>query len=260
MKKSKYRFTLEHLEALLRRKEFRIREYALTKAEQQDPTIPKAYKNIQMAGRCFSHTFHKWMTTYNRVPTPAEFTCLQFNDVLKNLKRDRFRAKQGIILPMSVALEKTIKNRILRGYKSIIIEIHTQLQLERLYPKCKLISNEDLDRNGVDILMHDIRKNIYVNMHVTSWTGMGTESLLEKGGKQITFKNVEGTVFSRPIWGKTSRSNYNKRDFTGHTFLTYYNVRNKDDRIFMVNGYPFFQDEYLKMKVDFKLKRIKTGK
>ncbi len=193
IKVNRYRnkITLTGLNRLLNRVEFKIKEYKLTEEEKKNPVIQQAYANTKMTGRMFSHTFDKWIKKYNRVPTPKEFLAMQYTDFKKNIDRPNFAEKYGIHLPITPLLEKAIKNRILRGYKSLMIEIHTQLQLMDLYPSCKVISNDDLDMAGVDIVLRNTKNGKQVFIHVTSWTGLGAECLLEKGNRKLSFKQEE---------------------------------------------------------------------
>lgn len=236
------------LEGWLRLKEYSIPAWKVTYSEQKDSEYIKMEKNNRVLGRSFHHSFEKWYKQYKRIPTPQEFVALQMKDVRKNYNNEGWRKKYKINFQWTPIVEKGIKCRLLRSYKSFINELHTELMIKDLYPKCDIIRDDELDFSGVDLLVRDRKNKIDHNIHITKNSDYAIDFLFKKEGKELEFRGYKSKLYAKPRWKKVNHSLYCDRDFTGHTFLFY--SENESEYVKKINGYPLFKESYIKMKID----------
>ena len=85
-------------------------------------------------------------------------------------------------------VEKGIKQRLLRSYKSFINELHTELMIKELYPTYDIIRNDELDYSGIDLLVRDRKNNIDHKIHITKNSDYAIDFLFRKEGKELEFK------------------------------------------------------------------------
>lgn len=256
--KNKSNDELLKLERLLKKKEFRIVEYTLTEEEKNSIDVLLINRANRLLGRSFHDSFNISICKYKRIPTPTEFMLSQFKDLKKNFASEKFRKNRNIYFKLTSAVEREIKNRILRAYKSMVIELHTVLQLNILYPSLKVKRNTELDFLGVDIQLYDKRYKSFYNIHITSNTDKGLDNLIKKEGRRLTFKYDNKNVFARPTWGLNNKKAYVGRDFTNHLIFRYDTPKLNDNSFRGVNGYQLFTEEYISRKINFKRNRIKV--
>lgn len=236
------------LERWLRLKEYSIPAIKMTKAERNDTEYEKMENNNRILGRSFHHSFEKWYKKYKRIPTPQEFVAMQMQDIRKNYANEGWKRKYKINFQWTPIVEKGIKQRLLRSYKSFINELHTELMIKELYPTYGVIRNDELDYSGIDLLVRDRKNNIDHKIHITKNSDYAIGFLFKKEGKELKFRGYGSNLFARPTWKRINNSLCSQRDFTGHTFLLY--TDDPNDAVKVINGYPLFRESHIKMKID----------
>lgn len=236
------------LERWLELKEYSLPNITMTKAETQDSEYIKMEKNNRILGRSFHHSFERWFKKYRRIPTPQEFIAMQMLDIKKNYANEGWKRKYKVTFRWTATVEKGIKQRLLRSYKSFINEIHTELIIKELYPSYQIVRNDELDYSGIDLLVIDRKNNINHKIHITKNSEYAIDFLFKKEGKKVEFRGYGSNMFARPIWKGINHSEYKRRSFKGHTFFLYADAPN--DYIRVVNGYPLFKETYVRMKID----------
>lgn len=244
----KINMTKFQLERWLRLKEYSIPAIKMTKAERNDTEYEKMENNNRILGRSFHHSFEKWYKKYKRIPTPQEFVAMQMQDIRKNYANEGWKRKYKINFQWTPIVEKGIKQRLLRSYKSFINELHTELMIKELYPTYGVIRNDELDYSGIDLLVRDRKNNIDHKIHITKNSDYAIGFLFRKEGKELKFRGYGSKLFARPTWKRINNSLCSQRDFTGHTFLLYTDAPN--DAVKVINGYPLFRESHIKMKID----------
>ena len=241
--------TVKRLEGYLRLKEYRIPEIKLTSQDINEENFKKMEQANRIMGRNFHHAFEIWYKQFKRIPTPQEFLVLQLQDLKNNMKNPSWRAKNYANFEFTPAVEKGIKHRILRSYKSFIIELHTVLAVQEIFPDLKVITNAELDFAGVDLLVKDHKNKIEHSIHITKASEYAIDFLFKKEGRSLTFRGYGSKLYARPKWTNINHCIYKHRDFTGHTFLLYY-TQGQYEIMQYINGYPLFRMEYIKYKLD----------
>lgn len=237
------------LEFWLRKKEYKIINVKMTKTEILDSNYIKMEKNNRILGRSFHHTFEKWHKQFRRIPTPQEFVAMQMQDIRKNFSNPVWKRNHKIDFSWTPIVEKGIKNRLLRSYKSFINELHTELLLKELYPSIDIKRSDELDFSGIDILAYNRKTKVEHKIHITKASEYAITYLFKKEGKELEFRGYGSTLYARPLWKKINHSIYENRNFAGHTFFLYSEgTRNPDIR--MVNGYPLFTKSYVTRKIE----------
>lgn len=251
-----FNLTIKSLEFWLRQKEYSIPKIVMTKEEISQEDYKMMERNNRILGRSFGDTFSIWFSKWGRIPTPQEFIAMQLKDVKKNYSVPAWKRNYHVKFKWTPAVEKGIKQRILRSYISFINELHTELMIKQLYPKVKISRNTELDFAGIDILAKDLKSGVTHKIHITKNSPYAIEFLFKKEGKKLNFKQVEGKVWGRPNWGKVNHAIYKDRDFKGHVFLLYDSYPSYSTRV--VNGYSLFTQAYVKNRLDVNIK-LKTG-
>lgn len=122
--------------------------------------------------------------------------------------------------------------RLAQSYKSHVIEMHTQLKLQEMFPTAKVYSHDYLDYGlAVDIMM-DYNGRRY-SIHI-----------LKDSVKSRNYYNQKEKRTGFYINGKWHKY---KRDFTGHLKFEY-DLKNKD-KCKNINGIPLFKDEYISISI-----------
>lgn len=231
----------EDLINILKKEEYKPKHQHLTKQELED----KEYLRMEESNCLFSikelTLIEDYFEKYNRLITPTEFTELCYNHILSKL----LNREIPITFNWNKAVEKGLKNRLLRTYISFIIELHTCLLLKEMFPESEIIKSAELDLQGIDILLKE--KSIEHKIHITKHSPYAIDYLLKKEGLKIEFKKEDGKLYSRPIHSKVQNEKYAHRDFSGHTFLLYDGFNS--DTTQKINGYFLFRKEYLLNKI-----------
>lgn len=247
-----FNLTIKSLEFWLRQKEYNIPKIHLTKEEIKQEDYRMMEQNNRILGRSFNDTFNIWFQKWGRIPTPQEFIAMQLKDVKKNYSVPEWKRNYHIKFKWTPAVEKGIKQRILRSYISFINELHTELMIKNLYPKIKIDRGTELDFAGIDIQAKDLKSGVVHKIHITKNSQYAIDFLFKKEGKKLEFKKVEGQVWSKPTWEKINHPIYRGRNFKGHVFLLYDSFPSYSTRI--VNGYPLFTQAYVKNRLDVNIK------
>lgn len=245
------------LESWLRLKEYTMPVVRMTREEVDNIEYKKMELNNRILGRSFHHTFEKWFRQWKRIPTPQEFVAMQMQDIKRNYSNEAWRRKYKISFAWTPIVEKGIKQRLLRSYKSFINELHTELLIKELYPSVEILRSDELDFSGIDIYVRDRKSGIEHKIHITKNSEYAIDFLFKKEGRALEFKGYGNSLFARPNWKKSNHSIYKDRSFKGHTFFLYSEVNSSD--IKMVNGYPLFTMSYVNRKMEadrIRLKRV----
>lgn len=236
------------LERWLGLKEFLIPPVSMTWKEIHDLEYIKMENNNRILGRSFQHNFEKWYKKFGRIPTPQEFVAMQMQDIKKNYSNEGWKRKYKINFQWTPIVEKGIKQRLLRSYKSFINELHTELMINELYPKYVVSRSDELDFSGIDLLVKDRKNNIDHKLHITKNSEYAIDYLFRKEGKSLEFRGYGSVLYAKPRWKNVNHSIYKDRDFTGHTFLLYTDY--PSDVVKVINGYSLFRESYIKLKID----------
>lgn len=253
-----YGLTTASLEHWLRQREYTIQPVRLTAREVADANLKAMEKNNRVLGRSFHHTFDKWYKQFKRIPTPQEFMALQLKDIRANFSNTAWKRNNNIKFTWTDTVEKGIKNRILRSYKSFIIELHTELLISELFPKYQIMRDGELDYSGIDLLVKDRKNKVDHFLHITKNGEYAIDYLFKKEGRSLEFRGYGESLWARPEWKKSNHAIYSNRSFTGHTFLLYDESGKGCGSCKLVNGYPLFTDEYIKYKLEVN-KTLRAG-
>lgn len=240
------------LEYWLRQTEYTYPAIKMTYAECNDINYKKMEANNRILGRSFHHTFEKWFRQWGRIPTPQEFVAMQMQDIRKNYENEAWKRRYKINFEWTATVEKGIKQRLLRSYKSFINEIHTELSIMELFPNLKIERSDELDYSGIDILAIDKKNNVQHKIHITKASEYAIDFLFKKEGRELHFRGYQDKLWAVPTWKMNNHAIYKERSFKGHTFLLY--TEHKTDDVKVVNGYPLFTQEYLKNKIEVNTK------
>ncbi|MDK0928417.1 hypothetical protein P5F55_13710 [Clostridium perfringens] len=243
-----FNLTIKSLEYWLRKPEFNIPKIGLTRAEVEDEQYKLMEANNRILGRSFHHTFGMWFQKWGRIPTPQEFIAMQMKDIKKNYQNQAWRRNHKVTFNLTPIVEKGLKQRLLRSYISFINELHTELQIQEIYPKVEISRNDELDFSGIDIQATDKKRNVVHNIHITKNSVYAIDFLFKKEGKFLEFRGYNNKLWAVPCWKKSTHPIYKERDFSGHVFLLY--DPKSSDSTKVINGYPLFKEEYIKNKLE----------
>ncbi|HBF7594801.1 TPA: hypothetical protein KOX39_003416 [Clostridioides difficile] len=194
----------------------------------RDPEVKKMEdRNYVLA--TFSDVVYEYLMMWDRIPTPTEYAkyCVK-------LTYDRLEA-DGVFINTEV--KKALFNRRVNSYVSFITEIYTRKLFDRLLSsKYSIVSSNEMDFKGVDIVVKNRQTGKCAYIHVTSNTAHARERALQKANKH-------------------------GRDFTGHIWL-YYDKKTirqsldhtlpelSTDTTKEYNGYYFFKKDYIKERIE----------
>lgn len=243
-----FNLNTKQLEYWLRKKEFRVPELRMTGAEIKEKEYILMERNNRILGRSFHHTFEKWFKKWGRIPTPQEFVAMQMQDIRKNYSNEGWKRKYNVQFKWTATVEKGIKQRLLRSYKSFINELHTELIIKEMFPHVKIVRNDELDYSGIDLLVVDKKNQVEHKIHITKASEYAIDFLFKKEGKEIEFRGYTNKLWAVPRWKKLNHAIYKERCFAGHTFFLYGTGSCWYTR--MVNGYPLFTRAYVQNKLE----------
>ena len=200
----------------------------LTRPYYGDPEVKKMEdKNYVLAN--FSDVVYEYLMMWDRIPTPDEYAKYCIELTYKRLEAE------GVYINTHV--KRALYNRRVNSYVSFITEIYTRKLLDRLLSsKYCIISSNEMDFKGVDIVVKNKHTGKCAYIHVTSNTPYARERALQKASK-------------------------NGRDFTGHIWL-YYDKKSikqsldpslpelSTDTTKEYNGYYFFKKDYIKDRIE----------
>lgn len=243
-----FKLNTAKLECWLRKKEYKIPAIKMTYDEVNDVNYKKMESNNRILGRSFHHTFEKWFRKYGRIPTPQEFVAMQMVDIKKNYANEMWKKKYNISFQWTPIVEKGIKQRLLRSYKSFINELHTELSIIELFPNIRIERSDELDYSGIDILAIDRKTKVQHKIHITKASEYAIDFLFKKEGKELQFRGYQNKMWAVPIWKRNTHSIYKERNFKGHTFFLY--TETPSDDVKVINGYPLFTKNFIKNKLE----------
>lgn len=247
-----FKLNTTRLEYWLRHREYTLPAIRMTYDEINDIEYRKMESNNRILGRSFHHTFEKWYRHWKRIPTPQEFVAMQMQDIRKNYENEAWKKRYKVNFRWTPTVEKGIKQRLLRSYKSFINELHTELSIMEIYPHIEIERSDELDFSGIDILAIDRKNNVQHKIHITKASEYAIDYLFRKEGKELTFRGYQNKLWAVPTWKKNNHSIYRERSFKGHTFFLYSDAPTDDVKV--VNGYPLFTKPFIKNKLEVNTK------
>lgn len=221
----------KEFEKLIGQAEYSTKKYLdRSKLTDKELMAVDAYENITSFGIDVADCFEDLLEELGRIPTQDEYvnrgvelTSMWCEAILKHDNRVLGINFEGAVVD-------ACKDRLGRGYISMVNELHTKLLLKEIYPKAKVISHDLLDLLlGVDIVLELDKKRYYI--HIFKDSHYGVQAFYNK--EQRGGINKDGKFIKY------------QRDFTGDVRLQYLSRDTNSDKCKFINGMPVFTREWL---------------
>ena len=220
------------------------------------PTAPRAtlsdkdikdvqqFENINSFGAEVADLFEDLCDELHRIPTQAEYVdkgveltevwwmraMLKHNPLIAGIKLE------GAVL-------QACKDRLARGYLSLVNEVHTMALVKQLFPTARVISHDILDLvMGVDLVVEYSGKRLYIHVYKNSYWGVKAFHRKEKRGGM---RNKQGEFVKY------------RRSFKGDVCLLYDSC--DSDTTKHINGIPVFTEDYIEWSINRAVKDKEVG-
>lgn len=224
--------TIKEFENLISQPEYATTKYLdRSKLAETDLDAVNRYENITSFGSDVADCFEDLMDELGRIPTQDEYVERGVDLTRQWWCEAILKHNQSVKgLDFEGAVVDACRDRLGRGYISMVNELHTQILLKEVYPKGKIITHDLLDLLlGVDIVLELDKKRYYI--HIFKDSHYGVQAFYKKEKRGGINHNGKFIKF--------------KRDFTGDVRLQYLSHDTNDDKCKFINGIPVFTREWL---------------